>query len=115
MRNAARKPGRPTKKDQVVNGLGHYIRLARIDSTLSLDLTKIARRIGVHRHTIDNHGADPAVAALLVELGRLDEQRNAERVNEQPSPGRGVRGRARSVDVGHSQAWERPHRPRVSQ
>lgn len=86
MGNAARKPGRPTKRDQVINGLGQYIRLARLDAALSLDLTKIARRIGVHRHTIDNHGADPAVAALLVELGQLDEQRNAERDNEQPSP-----------------------------
>ena len=74
-----RKPGAPRKRTQIVNGLTSYVRTAEGDATLTLELVKIARRIGVSDDTIRNYRDDPEIRELLQRLDRLRTQRAEER------------------------------------
>ena len=66
---------RPRVREVVIRGLKEYVALGRHDPGISLSLTKIAKRIDVHRQTILNYSGDPRVAALLGELKGVKEER----------------------------------------
>ena len=88
-----RERGAPSKIEKVVASLAAYHAAAKLDATLPLDLTKVARRCGCSDDTLRNYRR-AGESAVVVWLGRLEalkearaQEEAARRALDEPLPG----------------------------